>query len=255
MIHWLALAASPSENLVLPERQRKLLEGIAELIAAPAWIWLAGVSSGGQAAPPVIVTIQDGGWSDDEERNQLLRAVGHSQDLMRGVFGAGATWPKHPFTCSSESFPSPIGSPSNADCRMPVETGFEHVLVSVFTLGLQAYSGIVLYRRCGEPPFLDRERAIVHAMFQHVDWIHRSVFQAAALVGATDISPREREVLMRLLAGESRKTIAANLRLSVYTVADHLKQIYRKLGVKTRAGLMAKFIQCSVSPPSSDGPI
>ena len=91
-------------------------------------------------------------------------------------------------------------------------------------------------------------RAIVHAMFQQVHWMHRSVIQAAELVSAIDISPRERGVLMRLLAGESCKTIAETLHVSPHTVADHLKQLYRKLGVKTRAGLMAKFIHASVKP-------
>jgi DNA-binding CsgD family transcriptional regulator len=171
---------------------------------------------------------------------------------VNGLFGDHARWPKEPLTCSSEECLSIPRWRPNAKCSTWVDAGFEHVLVSVCTLEAQSYSGAVFYRRLQEPPYGKRERAIVHAMFQQIDWMHRSVVQVAALVSATDLSQREREVLMRVLAGESRKTIAATLHVSLHTVADHLKQIYRKLGVKTGAGLMAKFIQGPTSPPGHD---
>jgi len=57
-----------------------------------------------------------------------------------------------------------------------------------------------------------------------------------------DLPPRLRRVLDRLLHGESEKEIAARLGLSVHTVHEYTKQLYRRLGVSSRAHLMACWI-------------
>lgn len=48
------------------------------------------------------------------------------------------------------------------------------------------------------------------------------------------LSAREMEILRRVVAGAANKEIAADLSISNFTVANHLKNIYRKLGVKDR---------------------
>lgn len=53
------------------------------------------------------------------------------------------------------------------------------------------------------------------------------------------LSPREREVLDRLVAGRSNKEIAADLGLRPKTVMHHCAAIYRKLDVSGRAGAVA----------------
>jgi DNA-binding NarL/FixJ family response regulator len=50
-------------------------------------------------------------------------------------------------------------------------------------------------------------------------------------------------VLTLLLTGLSEKRVAVQLNLSKYTVHNHAKAIYRKLKVKSRAELLALFIQ------------
>jgi DNA-binding CsgD family transcriptional regulator len=64
----------------------------------------------------------------------------------------------------------------------------------------------------------------------------------AAPENLVSLSPRERQVLLLLLGGDSQKQVASKLGLSPYTVGDHLKEIYRKLGVVSRAELLSKFI-------------
>jgi DNA-binding NarL/FixJ family response regulator len=52
---------------------------------------------------------------------------------------------------------------------------------------------------------------------------------------AKALSPREREILMLLAEGNTQKQIAAALVLSPKTVATHIQNLLRKLGVNSRA--------------------
>jgi len=49
-----------------------------------------------------------------------------------------------------------------------------------------------------------------------------------------DLSPREKDVLLQLCEGSSVRTIAESLEVSQNTIRFHLKNIYRKLKVKSR---------------------
>lgn len=57
------------------------------------------------------------------------------------------------------------------------------------------------------------------------------------------LSPRESEVARLLAEGMSRPQIAKALRLSVHTVGTQSRQVYRKLGVRSRAQLARAILQ------------
>jgi DNA-binding CsgD family transcriptional regulator len=57
--------------------------------------------------------------------------------------------------------------------------------------------------------------------------------------GPDGLSPREMEVLGRLAAGGSAKTIASDLGLSVATAKRHVANVYAKIGVNSRAAATA----------------
>jgi two-component system nitrate/nitrite response regulator NarL len=54
------------------------------------------------------------------------------------------------------------------------------------------------------------------------------------------LSPRETEVLLALATGASTRELSAQLFISEHTVRNHLKAIYRKLGVHSRTELFSK---------------
>lgn len=78
------------------------------------------------------------------------------------------------------------------------------------------------------------ERALLDVLASTVDAAGDIADEAIAL------SPRERMVLARLAAGESPRTIAQSLHVSLNTVKTQLRSVYRKLGASTRDGALER---------------
>ncbi|HEX8791678.1 MAG TPA: LuxR C-terminal-related transcriptional regulator, partial [Polyangiaceae bacterium] len=96
---------------------------------------------------------------------------------------------------------------------------------------------LVFKRAWGDAPYGPEDREIVHLAHAECAWVFESAAVATAPAG--DWSPRERETLEILLTGASEKSAAARLGLSRHTVHDYVKAIYKRLGVASRAELMA----------------
>ena len=62
--------------------------------------------------------------------------------------------------------------------------------------------------------------------------------------GLTD---REREVFAMLLTAKTPKEIAYHLKVSYYTIDFHRKNLYRKLGIQSRAELFANYSGMTLS--------
>ena len=60
---------------------------------------------------------------------------------------------------------------------------------------------------------------------------------------ASSLTPREREVLGFLVKGHISKEVADRLFISIETVNYHLKQIYRKMHVRSRTEAVVKYLR------------
>jgi DNA-binding CsgD family transcriptional regulator len=60
-----------------------------------------------------------------------------------------------------------------------------------------------------------------------------------------ELSPREYEIARMVAKGYANKTIASVLDISSWTVSSHLRRIYTKLGVGSRAAMVARLLDHS----------
>ena len=93
--------------------------------------------------------------------------------------------------------------------------------------------------------------ALAHLLVCQIDVAWRRVaavqlddLPAAHAVARTcplSLSDREREILQRLARGSTNSDIAQALEISLFTVKNHLKRIFRKIGVTNRTQAAARY--------------
>jgi DNA-binding CsgD family transcriptional regulator len=69
------------------------------------------------------------------------------------------------------------------------------------------------------------------------------------------LSPREQEIVRMVAKGHPNKVIADVLNISSWTVCTHLRRIFAKLGVGSRAAMVAQLLELGVLAPDHHGPI
>lgn len=67
------------------------------------------------------------------------------------------------------------------------------------------------------------------------------------------LSPRELEIVRMVAQGHPNKIIAVVLNISSWTVCTHLRRIFAKLGVSSRAAMVARLIEFGVPPEPAAG--
>lgn len=101
----------------------------------------------------------------------------------------------------------------------------------------------VFNRRETEGQFSDADAELAGFTLRGLSWFHRQMLDSHGLrVAKEPLTPAQRDVLHLLLTDKTEKEIAAALGQSVHTTHTHVKDIYRKYNVRSRAGLMTVWL-------------
>jgi two-component system CheB/CheR fusion protein len=76
-------------------------------------------------------------------------------------------------------------------------------------------------------------------------------WQADAAAQMAGLTPRQREIMDRVLAGQPSKIIAADLGISQRTVENHRASIMTKTGTRSLPAL-ARLALAAAAPPAAD---
>jgi DNA-binding CsgD family transcriptional regulator len=115
------------------------------------------------------------------------------------------------------------------------------------TTDLQDLIRIVLERNLVQSENADKSKdpSIEEIIFDlEMDGFRYLLVRLPKATGITvQLSPREREIVRLVAVGHSNKIIADVLNISSWTVCTHLRRIFAKLGVSSRAAMVAHLAQ------------
>jgi DNA-binding CsgD family transcriptional regulator len=188
----------------------------------PGWTWAGGYPS---ADPATLKSLQDS--ADlilfNRSQNDLQPAppsgTGDPRDLPVPTFSFGI------YETSDDIFIAHSGVSSGYFLR---RTHPQHVLDPIRT----AWGG--------DAPDAAQLRSRIDHYFQALITDSGSADRTPA---RTTLTSREQEILLRLSKGYPDKQIAGDLNISSWTVHNHMKNIFRKLGVHTRTQAVLKHLQ------------
>lgn len=78
----------------------------------------------------------------------------------------------------------------------------------------------------------------------HIDGVRYVMLRCAPKPNEAllSLSPRERDIVNLIIKGYPNKMIAELLEISAWTVGTHLRRIFAKLGVTSRAAMVARYL-------------
>jgi DNA-binding CsgD family transcriptional regulator len=123
------------------------------------------------------------------------------------------------------------------------KTGIEDRIWISFPVNADAESHFIFNRRRPHRRFTRRELKLAAYALRGVAGFHRqALLSYGLLIARTPLSPMQRRVLALLLTDASEKGMAETLRQSFHTTHTHVRDVFRRFGVASRASLMAVWL-------------
>ena len=125
--------------------------------------------------------------------------------------------------------------------------GLDHMIDVGLPAAPRRHRSFILFRGTGAGDFSERDRAVLDLLRPHFRGLEARAALRRRLSGAqsthdgdgqasayTQLTPREREIVVLVAEGKTNAQIAAQLWVASSTVKKHLEHVYEKLGVGRR---------------------
>lgn len=233
------VAALPGGHSV---KKHFLMKGLCKLIKADAWAWALSCQRA-PAKPQVYVSVLNGGFTD-QTFVQVLQAVEHPEmiALTSKFFAEVEKEQAHLTRLRFQITDRAKFLRSDANLAWKA-ANIGPTMMSLRPLDERSSSTIALYRHYNRVEFTARESRIAHIVLTEVPWLHEQGWPEDRGVDAPKLSKRQRLALNLLILGQDRKRIADNMKISVHTAQDYIKQVYRHFNVSSQVELISRFLQ------------
>jgi DNA-binding CsgD family transcriptional regulator len=233
----------------IASKRRFILSGLSDMVGADGWIWQQA-----RAEPDGTIfnfSFMDGGWRTETQRSIGLAGnhTPESQEILKSLTAPIHPGSPHVTSLRRDFLPDSAWYGSGMFEKYRKPASLDDFIFTYYIIGPREVSIIGLHNGLHSPPFTEEHRLIAHVITSQIDWLHRKDADVPAKTKVTGLSPRQRQIVMFLLTGDSVKQIASRLNLSINTVNNHLKLIHKHFGVSSRGELLSQFMGGGRVPP------
>lgn len=240
IVRLLDQATDPTKKLLVPDRRRLLIEGLVRLVDADMWIWSMTCLNHDLPGDVMTTCAMDGGFESPQQKARVYEILSSPDFNTRGMQSLcqAVVEGRRVTVTKGEVFP-PHEEEALTDLWQ--STGFEFFLLAVHPLNQNFSSSLGIHRKQGKPNFSARDKAVVHAVFHQIEWLHQYGMNEDARKPTVQLSPRERQALLLFLTGCTNGEIARRMKITSHTVKDYVRRVHKRFGVNSRAELQAYF--------------
>ena len=227
----------------LISRRMALLNRLTDLIGADAWTWAWGRGSPTQDTVTPLAAL-DHGFSDLQRRHYMEWAMSDDCHLdyrprvIPRINDQGQVTTRRCDAYSDQEW-----SKNPAKRKMLNRCGWEGWIHCVRHFTNETWSHMGFLRNVNRPDFSPQDAAIIDLSMARIQWLHASADETLPPETFANITLRQRDVMLMLLEGLSRKQIAHQMGISEDTVGDHIKAIYKHFDVRSATELAGRFLK------------
>lgn len=221
-------------------KKRHLMEGLCRIIDADSWGW--GLAAQIDPTEPSIhISLLHGRFSE-EAYAAFTQAYDHPEmNGVRALLASELDEKRCHLTRLRQQVNSEESCKKSEVYPFWQSAEINGTIISLCPLDRTTFSIVGIYRRLSSGLFTPREKRIAHFLLSEVPKIHAEGWPDDHGITLLALSTREGTVLDLLMQGYSRNKIATSLGISLHTVNDYVKAVFKNFNVHSQAELIVRF--------------
>ena len=231
-----AVASAKCVQLTKPVDTRRLTKVMKDLLSAAPPSKPQAIERSRTAASPVIFVVDD----DDAVREAVKSVFEADGRIVEGFATCEGFLASYEPGCAGCLLVDAYLTGMDGFGLLEHLAGSGHVLPAIMITGHGDVSMAVRAMRAGASDFIEKPvnrdkllASVVRALEQGRDSDMRHAVRQEAVDHLASLTPRQRQIMDRVLAGHPSKNIAADLGISQRTVENHRATIMRRTGTKS----------------------